>query len=997
VGRALKLKAQKVPALTKASGEPRRRATSVGSNDTEVVAPQISLETRTREVALEEFIDGTRRRFEARFAGISYASAQFDFRSPSKKVDSKGNRLTWQELHKTKVQLSKPDLVEAALSPMHSSFARAARAALADRVLQNKAKITEQLESGLRLFLYLAPPARKDGELAERVLRQECPTLHDFTAHHLQHIERCVLTACLTPQIVRALERDKLSLDHLIVPGVEMRGLYAHFSRICLSALCGALATLQKAKVIGPMNVRVDNEVSDLLKSIEKYQADAFRERKTAELEPGIAALSEAITAMADDDSRLSIIQKAVLCVMGLEMCSPSRINEVMTMSVHDRLRSVDAYDEEPGSSQGEEAGSMTVTESKLLHRAHAEIKEASAASALDTLPNTVLMKGSKGAAWGAKPLLDFMLVMFNECFDRLEQMGSRSRMLLQHYEKHPKKLYLPPELEHLRGKPLSALDIGRIMLLDGDLGSDPPTIRAKAKAAREVAQKVREVLVKAGLSFTVDQRPDLSNQVAGNSARLIHGKAVGTTSRSAGKANEGKAKQFAEPNARTEYAEWSAVEAELLRRVNKSIDSIRWVTENIQYKGRLSNRLMLFDYLGRSLPYLLGALSAYHVATRLSSTSAGEGEKRIQTVFEALGLTMPIVTDGGAKVEIVPAYCRTHDSRRWLTTMALRHAGPQLSRLLINLWANRADVGQLSRYDYGEPGEKAERTALEVPPAMRGLVSEHEDLSQALSAELSDAYSLKTQTIGIGPHAMRVTTMEDIHAAEQNHPVAKAGGKLILVFPTLFGACLHQHYEVGCTNYRGCGGACSDQRVVKGHLPTNEQVRKRSKELDDVIVAQVRRLILSRNRGVVHDLDRLDEHITRMIQQHMDAEEIAQRLIAEFHQIKDLIKDAAFKADLEDAFAFKGTVEKLDDPECPSGALIRYYNPERHGRPEAERSLEALGGRQTIEAEVKTFLEERDGMRLDNRAANDADDDTDTEGNDVPENGDDALDESSD
>jgi hypothetical protein len=949
-------------------------------------------------VALEDFIEGTRRRFEARFAGISYESPQFDFRSPSNQTDSKGNRLTWQELHKTKVQFSKPDRVEAALSPMHPSFARAARAVLADRVLQNKAKITEQLESGLRFLTHLAPPARPDGELARRVARLECLTLHDFTVHHLRHIERCVLTGCLTPQIVKAFERDKLSLDHLIVPGVEMRGLYAHFNRICLNALCRALAILQKAAVISPMNVRMDNEVSDLLRSIEKYQANAFRDRKTAELEPGIAALSEAITAMADDDPRLSMIQKSVLCVMGLEMCSPSRINEVMTMSVQDRLRSLDAYDEEPGALEDDGAGSMTVTESKLLHRAHAEIKEASVTSALDTLPNTVLMKGSKGAAWGAKPVLDFMLLMFNECFDRLEQMGSRSRMLLQHYENHPNQLYLPPELEHLRGKPLSTLDIGRVMLLDGDLGSDPPTIAAKVKAAREVAQNVRRVLVKSGLSFTLDQRPDLRSHFVGSRAGLIQGETVGIAARNAGTVNgEGNAERFVEPNSRTEYAEWSSVEAELLRRVRKAMDSIRWVTENIQYKGQLSNRLMLFDYLGRSLPYLPGALSANHIATRLYSTSKGKGEERIQTVFEALGLTMPIVTDGGAKVEVVPAYCRTHDSRRWLTTMALRHAGPQLSRLLINLWANRADVGHLSRYDYGQPGEKAERTALEVPPAMRGLVGEHEDLSQALSAELSDAYRLKTQTIGIGPHAVRVTTMEDIHAAEQNHPVAKAGGKLILVFPTPFGACLHQHYEVGCTNYRGCGGACSDQRVVKGHLPTNEQVRKRSKELDNVIVAQVRRLILSRNRGVVHDLDRLDEHITRMIQQHMDAEEIAQRLIAEFHQIKDLIKDAAFKADLEDAFAFKGTVEKLDDPECPSGALIRYYNPERHGRPEAERSLEALGGRQTIEAEVKTFLEERDWMRLDNRAANDADDDTDTEGNDVPENGDDGLDESSD
>jgi hypothetical protein len=58
------------------------------------------------------------------------------------------------------------------------------------------------------------------------------------------------------------------------------------------------------------------------------------------------------------------------------------------------------------------------------------------------------------------------------------------------------------------------------------------------------------------------------------------------------------------------------------------------------------------------------------------------------------------------------------------------------------------------------------------------------------------------------------------------------------------------------------------------------------------------------------------------------------------------------------------------------SGAVIRYYNPERHGRPETERTIEALGGRKELEKEVKTFLQERDYMCLENRAANDDDGD---------------------
>lgn len=924
--------------------------------------PAVNLESKACEAALASFIASVQQRFETRFPGIAYDSHQYDFRQPSGQTDSKGQRLNWQQVHQTKVRNSRPNLVEGELSALHPSFAVAARAILANRVLLNRSKVTSDTESGLRLLSHLALPSEQAISLQP---------LHDLTVHHLKHIERCVLTACLTPQTAKALKREKLCLDHLIVPGVEMRGMHALYNRKCLLALYDAIAVLQKAKVISPMNARLTHEVSDLLRAIEKDQAKVFRKGKAAELEPGIAALSDAITALADGDPRLSEIQQAVLCVMGLEMCAPSRINEVLAMSIHDRLRAVDAYDQEPG----ENGESMSMTESKALHRGHAGIKETSVPDALDSLPNTILMKGSKGAAWGAKPVLDFMLVMFNWCVDHLIQMGARSRMLLEHYEKHPTTLYLPPELEHLRGKPLTVIQIGRIMLLDADLGVDQEAFKAKATAARIMACKVQLALVKSGLTFTLAQRPDQADQIVDERAGLIEpqAKKAPASSNSGTKANALNTRKFAKTDARTEYAEWCSVETELLRRVKGTMDSLRWVTYQTQYKGRLSNMLMLFDHLGGSPPYLPGALNAKDIATRLKSLRQGK-RASIQTAFEALDLTMPMLSEDGTQVEIVPAYCRSHDPRRWLTTMALRHAGPELSRLLINLWANRADVGQLDAYSYLSPEEKAARTAQDVPQAMHtALLNEHGDLSLVLKDELISEYKLQTQSISVGLHAIRVTTMDDIHAAESNHPVAKAGDKLILVFPTPYGVCLHQHHEVGCTNYRGCGGACSDQRVIKGHLPTNEQVRKQANKTHDVIVAQVRRLILARNRRVVHDLDKLDEHLGRMIQQHMGVEDIAARLIADFLEVKDLIKDAAFKADLEDAYAFNGKVERLDNPECTSGAVIRYYNPERHGRPEAERTIETLGGRKALEQEVKTFLEGREYMRLENRAANDS------------------------
>lgn len=922
--------------------------------------PVIDLEFKAHEAALESFIGDVKNRFEKRFPGKPYDSPQWDFRQSAGQTDSKGLRKTWQQVHQTKVQTGRPNLVEAKLTSVHPSFARAARAILANVVLLNKSKNTDILEYGLGFLSHLP---------LSPVHAASLKPLHALTVHDLKHIERCVLTACLTPATAKLLEKERLRVDHLIVPGVPMLGRAAFNDRKNLIALYDAIGVLQKAKVVSPMYVRLSREVSDLLLVIDKQHREAFRKSKAQELEPGIAALSDAITAMADGDRRLSQIQEAVLCVMGLEMCAPSRINEVLAMSIHDRLRAVDDYAQEPG----DDGDSSAISDAQVLYRAHAGIKEASNPNALDTLPNTVLMKGSKGAKWGAKPLLHFMLVMFNWCFDHLVELGARSRMLLQHYEKHPNMLYLPSDLEHLRGKPITYVQIGRIMLLDGDLGADEETFKVKVEAAKLVGQSVRRSLSNAGLMYTLAERPDLADQIVDERAgfmEVLTRKSPASTSSST-KADAQKICKIKKNDFRTKYAEWTDVEKELLRRVHETMDSLRWVTEATQYTGRLSNMLMLFDHLGRSHPYLPGALSSDVVHRRLISTKNGNG-LAIQTVFEALDLKMPILSDDGTRVEIVPAYCRSHDPRRWLTTMALRHSGPELSRLLINLWANRLDVTQLKAYDYLSREEKAAMTVQAVPDGMlTAPVKEQGDLSEVLKEELTRTYKLQTQSVGVGLHAIRITTMDFIHSAECNHPVAKAGDKVVLVFPTPYGICLHQHFEVGCSNYRGCGGGCSDQRLIKGHMPTNEQARKQANKLRDVIVAQVRRLTLARNRRVVHDLDMLDEHLGRMIQQHMDVEEIASRLIADFVEIKDLIKDAAFKADLEDAYAFKGKVDRLDDPTVSSGAVIRYYNPQRHGRPEQERTIDALGGRQAMEQEIKTFLEGRDYMRLENRAVN--------------------------
>lgn len=916
-----------------------------------------SLEIRSLQAALAKFCSDTREKFEKRFPGMSYDSDQYDFKKTSGKTDEKGRRLTLQALHGTKVVLSRPDLVEEALSNLHPSFSQAARAVLAYRVLQKQNKDTEKLEYGLRLLKNL-----------ESIPDVDRPTeLHELTITHLRHIEKCVLTSCLSPETHTSLERNDQRIAHLVVDVVEQRGADAFNSRRRLQALYESAGLLASRGALVAVNSRLSHEVGDILKLIEAQQRKAFRQEKEAELEPGIAALSEAIIAMANDDPRLSQVQRAVLCVMGLEMCAPSRINEILTMSIRDRLVSVDAYKDEPvGESPTDESPEALSAEAanaalrvrKALHQAHAGLREASEPNPMDALPNTILMRGSKGAAWGAKPVLDFMLTMFNECFDRLVNMGSRSRMLLKYYEQHPDKLFLTPELERYRGKALSRVQIGRIMLLDGDLGRTPDEIRIKYKLAENTAMYVGHELHELGQSFRRFDKPEVASRIVEERGAL------------------GLSKQ----DSRTEYAEWASIEAALLRRVRAATGSIPWVSEKTRYQGRLSNMLMLFDGHDLTPAYLPGCLNHQQVAKRLKSRVQAKGT-RTQTVFEPLGINMPIRhtkgkgqgRDGSFAIEYVPAYCRTHDPRRWLTTMALRHGGPQLSRLMVNMWANRADVGQLKDYDYQSREEIADRAVLEVPEEMKGFegLNEATDMSAALTAELAGEFGLKTQLMRVGTHAVHATTMDAIHAASTERPVAKAGGKVIIIRPTLYGVCLLQAHEGGCTNYRGCASGCDDQRFVKGHLPTNENARKEDKRLQDVIVAQVRQLILARNREVVHDLPGLDSQITEMVRQHMSEPEMAKRLIEQFHEIKHVIKDAAFRADLESAHVFSEVVKILDDNDkYTSGALIHYMNPELNGRPERERSIEALGGRTAIAQEVEGFTKDRQWLQRDSEQA---------------------------
>jgi hypothetical protein len=853
------------------------------------------IEVRRSEAALEAFITQSRKQFDQRFPGIGYDSDIWDFKAV-KEVARK--KISLQRLHNTNLVRITPGLVVNELSELHFSFSYAARALLASGACQNKGKGLASLEGGLGLFKYMAP------KVADEMSPQR--TLADVTIEDLREIEKAVV---------------KL---------VKVNGPSAERQRSLLHSMYRAIELLQSRGVVARMNVQMSLDVKDELGRIMKEQEKAFREQKAAELDPGIAALSDAIVEMVDENPLLSMIHKAALCVMGLEMCAPSRINEVMTLSTNDRLVSSTAYEDEPQLSQlnsEEDEANEALKNRRDLHRAHAEIK---------STPDVLLtMKGSKGAAWGPKPILNFMTEMFNECFDRLIQYGRRSRMLVSHYEQNPRKLYLPPDLEHLRGKVLDRRQVGQIIRLDAS-ASD-----AKANGS---ATYVMRALVKAKKTFTREQAADAD---FASSDRKMHvsGKLV---------------KVYKQ----TLYCRWEDIEEELLRRVHGALDSLRWITQSVRYEGKLSNMLLLHDGVDMTPPYLPSALCSGDVRVRLKARCSGS-KTRARTVFELLNITMPVrVVDGKdergapARYKEVVAYVSPHDPRRWLTTQALRLAGPQLSKVVLSKWANRRDLSQVDSYDYAGEEEKARRSVVPMPDG----VNELESFSSALGAftspveALQREYGLNTRLLTSGTRTVEVTTLSEVRRAVENRPVAKAGGKLIILYPTQYGVCLHQHHERACTAFNGCGTACNAQTFVKGDLPSNEATRRESDHLHAIVVAQIRPLVLAHTRGVAHDPASLEEHIMALIKPHMSVEDIATRLIEEFHEYKHVIKDAAFRARLEDAHVFHGVSKLLDDPNIASGALIKYDNPARHGSPELERSIESLGGRNGIAESIEAF-----------------------------------------
>jgi len=620
---------------------------------------------------------------------------------------------------------------------------------------------------------------------------------------------------------------------------------------------------------------------STLQKISMQWQKERKKRKSIDTLDRQIEGLSDATHAMLLCDERLSNTDRSAIALANILMCAPSRINEPLCMRVHDRY-TIEDYATRPN---GDESGQ--------LFKAH----------------QLLLMKGSKGADWSGKPVLNFMIALSDLCWNIIIELGQRSRTLLKHYERNPDHLYLPPKLEHLRGNVVSKSALWKITNL----------------ADREPTEREISAITSGVWDTFLKKHKDVPNATA-----VIENP---RSYRSNGWRNH-----YSTATVLT----WHAVENYLLERVHERMESMRWVTSDNRYRGLLSEMLMLVD--PDRTPYLPQAWADKPFCARLKSAPWRMKTNHEKSVFIKLGLRM---TKGG---DLVDCYIEPHDIRRWLTTTAL-DARERLSDVLINKWANRINVAQLAAYDLRTAEQKANQVALPVPQELQSITIGLEALEG-----IENEYGLRTEIAVAHGDGLAVTSVDAVMQATENRPVARSSNQIIILYPNRFGICLHQHHETPCRLYAGCSEGCNEQLTVKGHLPTNEEWRRQDNLTNRSIINQLQALITARQRGVADDPATLDAHLLTLVK-GMDVRTIAAELIERFHEIKEQVRDLSFRNELEAAFVSRGIVTRLDDPIVPNGALIKYHNPSKHAAPGCERALEAqCGGREEMQRQSALF-----------------------------------------
>lgn len=597
-------------------------------------------------------------------------------------------------------------------------------------------------------------------------------------------------------------------------------------------------------------------------------------------------AFNEAFNHMVQDHPALSAQDRVAICTIALSLCAPSRINEVLCMSIDDHV-TIEDY------------GNRKIGEINAVHSAHQML--------------IVTMKGSKGADWSPKPVLSFMIDVFHYCSDIIKELSKRSRMLVEWYEQHPKALYLPPELEFLRGNAISKSDLRKIIQLSANRPNRP-----RSQTESNYFKELKDRQFKG-------PNPVLKQKEKRGGAR----------------------------DQTIDYLAWTDVESLLLKKVHTALDQCRRVTRYNHFRGKLSKMLFLFDQ--NEAPFLPSAVSYDRITTCIKSTGLSRKRTKTLSLFEKLNIIMPV----GDKVRI--AEMDTHDPRRWLTTMALKH-GETLSDVLINKWANRSSLSQLKAYDFRTSETIAAQSAM---PETERLV-ELADITSGLAVmeQLESQFGLQTAIVTAHDAGIAMTSMEAVAEAVENRPVANSSRGIIILYPQRFGVCFHQHHEKPCRNYSNDLSAscltCNDAAVTKGHLPTNEDVRKTAALLFGSVVRHLENLAFTHNRNIADDPAALGEHMLTLVERGLSKdtlEQFAVHLIDEFHQINNLLKDRLLARRLEQSFVARGFVKLLDDPEVKNGALMKYHNPIKHAEPLFEQALSEHGGRDQVDRDEQALI----------------------------------------
>lgn len=610
------------------------------------------------------------------------------------------------------------------------------------------------------------------------------------------------------------------------------------------------------------------------------------RESRSNQLERSMEAFNEAFNRMVEGAPELSARDRVALCAVVLLLCAPSRINEPLCISIDDHV-------------EVEDYAQKDVGELDETHRAHQML--------------IITMKGSKGAQWGPKPVLTFMIDAFHYAMGIIQSYGKRSRMLVEWYQQHPDTLYLPPELEYLRGQAISRRDLERIIRLDASLPDD---------AKKAVANLYFREL--SGCHFK-----------APNPAFDPRG----------GRMNGWK---------NIDYLPWANVEALLLTKVRNAMDRCRRVTSLNFYKGDLAKMLFLFDE-DKSPPFLPSNTTYDAIRYRFKIIDSIKKFYPQGSIFEKLNITMPV----GSMIRI--AEMDTHDPRRWLTTMALTH-GEKLSDVLINKWANRSRLSQLKAYDF----RTAETMAAAVSMPKAEKLTELADLSNGLAAveRLEEQFHFQTTFVIAHDAGVAATTLDAVTQAVEDRPIARTSRGIIIIYPQKYGICLHQHHEKPCRNYSNDLSAscltCDEAVQQKGHIPTNDAVRDDNKKLFGIIVRHLENLALTHNRNVADDPAMLGEHMLTLVEKGLSPlgiEQLVNELLDNFQGVNRLLKDRRLANLLEQAFVARESVKILDDPTKSSGALFKYHNPTRHSEPLMEIALDEHGGREQVARDEQALV----------------------------------------